>query len=106
MRVLESNDTSKLICKVEITDHCVTFYGRCFDDYPRFSEEMQDLIKAVKPDTTAHFSDEERAKFHPDGGPRKNKYKYIHHVHMPGTDIERAKEVASPWLPEDIKEKL
>lgn len=101
----KSKDKDNLICQIEVNDHCVTVFGRVNDDPKRWSGPMQDLIKAVNPEVKCHFSDEERAKFHPKGSPKKTGYKYFHHVHSKHSLNETLERVKS-WLPKDIEEQL
>jgi len=86
--ILEDTDDDSLICRVEKTDKCITLYGRANDDYSRWAPIMHEMVKSAKPQSTAHYSDEERMLFHPNGSPKKRGYKYFHHVHIVDADIE------------------
>lgn len=99
--IKDYNDPNSLICRIEVVEgQCVTIFGRVNDDPKRWSEEMQKLIKAVSPNTTCHRSDEERARFHPNGSPKKTGYKYFHHVHS-DFDLEETLKRAANWLPKE-----
>jgi hypothetical protein len=67
---------------------------------------MQDLIKTVKPDTTAHFSDKERAMYHPNGSAKGRGYRYFHHVHVPGQVTPELIEAIRPYASTDLISQL
>ena len=115
MRTIDFDDADYLLARVEIVlprpdfrledgtvmpgfDGCVTLYGRCMDDYKHFAPLMQELIAKVKPETTAHFTDEERKLYHPNGSAKKRGYKYIHHVHVPGVLTQELYEAIGPYV--------
>lgn len=100
-----SSDKNSLICEIEVNDQCVTLFGRVRDDNDKFAPQMQDLIKAIDPDTEAHFEQEERDRFHPEGSPKKVGKYYFHHVHSKH-DLKETLRRADPWMPEDLRERL
>lgn len=102
LKFYKSEDINSLICQVEVNDHCVTLYGRVKDNPEKWAGPMQELIKAVSPNTTCHRSDEERARFHPKGSPKKVGYKYFHHVHS-DFDLKETLARARPWMPKDLE---
>ena len=96
-----------LICRVEIVpDRCVTIFGRVVDDNVRYAPEMQRLLDKVRPGGSAHFSQEDRDLYHPNGGPKKNKERYHHHVHVLGGLTEELIKKMSPWLSPVLKSML
>ena len=97
----ESTDQESLVVRIEQTKDVVTIYGRVNDDYVRWADEMQQLIKAIKPDTTAHFSDEARKKYHPNGSAKGRGYKYFHHVHSTHS-LKDTVELIKPWMPKGM----
>ena len=101
--IFHCGDRDYLVCKVEVIPHvCVTLYGRVRDSSSTWAVKMQDLIRRVRPETKAHFSDKERDKYHPQGSPKKTGYWYFHHVHIPGELcselVEDIQEFLSPRL--------
>jgi hypothetical protein len=85
IQILNLTNPDSLICKFEKVDGArVTVYTRIGTDPDRWGVPMQSLIQLVRPVVTSHPTEENLYFFHPDGGPRKNNSKYIHHVHVPG----------------------
>lgn len=88
LKTIEHHSEDHVINKVEVVEVTpnalvFTYFGRNIEG-GIWPEEMQKVISLIKSDTTAHFSDEERAEFHPNGSPKKNGVRYFHHVHHSG----------------------
>ncbi len=100
---VDFEDKEALVCRIEVTDICVTVFGRVNDNPAIWAPRMQDLIKALGPLSTAHKSPSERLKFHPKGSFGKGTgYRYFHHVHSPHS-LKTTLKLIDEWLPRDMQ---